>query len=127
MPNRRTPLHIARATDRTRVNPGRFASRYEGKARPIGDPPAHLGPEEAAAWHEFCREMSWLQESDRAVLELASVLRVMVRKTNCAPRDRTLFRALLADLGANPTRRGAVDTDQPDLFEGDDPAAEYLT
>ncbi|MFM9847550.1 MAG: hypothetical protein ACKVP3_10365 [Hyphomicrobiaceae bacterium] len=108
MAMRRTPLHVARATGRDRVNPARFADRREPKNRPIGDPPKHLGPEEAAAWYEFCGEMDWLRESDRAALELASALRVQVRKPDCKPRTQTLFRTLLCDLGGNPTRRGGV-------------------
>jgi hypothetical protein len=103
------------------------ASR-EVKNLPIGQPPSHLGAEEVAAWHEFVQEMEWLRESDRALLELASVLRVQVRKPDCRPRTQTLFRTILCDLGGNPTRRGAVDGDtQGDFFDPDDPVAQYLS
>ena len=58
--------------------PDRHARRRSApkSERPIGEPPGHLAPDEAAAWREFCRDApaGVLTSGDRWAVELVARL-----------------------------------------------------
>lgn len=118
----RTPLAVARATGATKVNPG----RYEGRERAgdwvsLGAPSPHLNTAEKTAWEQFRAELAHLVEADRALLEVACKLRAQLLDSDVdvGLKRLTVYRALLADLGASPTRRSLIQEppQQGELFE----------
>ena len=78
---------------------------------PIGDPPACLGPDEAAAWREFCRDApaGVLTSGDRAALEATARLIAKARRPGgLSGAELGHLRGFLSELGASPASRGRV-------------------
>jgi hypothetical protein len=78
MARKRTPLELAQATGRTKKDPGRFAGRANPCTGRLGKASSWMSAEQAAAWDLFLAEFPWLQESDRALTEIATVIRARV-------------------------------------------------
>jgi hypothetical protein len=121
MPKPRIPSGKARILGADIRSPGRYAGRNDPAVASIGEPSPHLKDEERASWLRFTAELPWLVESDRALLEVASVLR---SKLDC--RDTVglnhlqIYSAILSKLGATPADRSRVsmpdDRREPDEF-----------
>src|SRR5215212_10210108 len=69
-PRKPTELHILQGTFHATKH-GRDRPAGPKSDKPIGNPPPCLGPDEAAAWVEFCRDApaGLLTSADRAALE----------------------------------------------------------
>jgi hypothetical protein len=78
MARKRIPLELARATGRTKKDPGRFAGRSNPQTGRLGKASWWLSAEQAAVWDLFRAEFPWLQESDRCLVEIATVIRALV-------------------------------------------------
>jgi hypothetical protein len=78
MPRRRMPKEQAEATGAAKRNPGRFANRSTPVGDPLGEASGWMSKEQAAVWERFRAEFSWLQESDRCLVEIATFLRAKV-------------------------------------------------
>jgi hypothetical protein len=125
MANPRTPLAKAKATGRTQVNPARFKTRKEPpKQQPLGKPSRMLTDRQAEAWEAFRKELPWLMESDRRLVEVASKLTAdMWDSTDINIRGMTLLRQCLSLMGATPADRTRIYA-PPE--EDEDPADAYL-
>jgi hypothetical protein len=93
-----------------------------GAFRKIGPPRNSLPPEQLSAWRQFVKEMPWLCESDRSILEVACVLRAELESGKGFGSGRlSLLRQVLAQMGGTPADRHRV-TIWPD--DGDEDAAQ---
>jgi hypothetical protein len=105
----RIPLAKAEATGRTKVNPARFKDRKEPQSKRLGKPSSTLNRKEVQAWHCFVYEAPWLVESDRALLEVACILRVKHHATKRGSLNETgAFLRVLSKLGMTPVDRSRV-------------------
>lgn len=106
-------------------NPQRFSTRNEPQPPPIGGPPNWLTEEQAAAWAAFVRELPWLTQADRALLEIASTIRGrLMAGEEVGLNALNLLRQCLGAMGATPASRSTVS--MPDKAEND-PAEAYFT
>jgi phage terminase small subunit len=110
MANHRTPLEKARITGRIAKNPGRFAMRKEPATTPLGAPSKWLTPAARAAWRMWAKEIPWLAESDRMVVEMASILRakLMAGEDIGGVSGLKELRLLAGQLGATPADRSKI-------------------
>jgi hypothetical protein len=104
------PTELLQAADTFR--PDRHAQRQVAPKSelPIGDPPDHLAPADAAAWREFVANCptGLLTSGDRWILELAARLVTKSRRDGLASAETGHLRALLAELATTPASRGRV-------------------
>lgn len=115
---------MARATGAAAKNPARYlANDPAGPA--LGKPSAWLKGNELRAWTAFASEIPWLVESDRALVEIASVIRakLMSGKT-VGIQALNLLRQAVGQLGASPTDRSKVT--RPTTADSDDAASRYF-
>lgn len=112
----RKPVALQVASGRDKQNPGRYRDRKKNEPTglaDVGDPPDYIKdtPECRArsAWKEFAIECPWLTQSDRALLEAASMIRgdIMAGQIVGVPR-LTLLRGILQSLGATPADKSKV-------------------
>ncbi|TRO94315.1 hypothetical protein FKB34_11355 [Glycocaulis profundi] len=124
MGNARKPLSVAEVTGQTIKNPQRYSSRARHASPLLGEPTPGLTEGERTSWANFKRELPWLTEGDRALVELACRLRArMDSDPDIAVSAMTQLRLCLQTLGATPTDRCRVP--EPD-GSGDDPAEQYF-
>jgi hypothetical protein len=124
MPRPRTPLALAITSGQARKNPQRFRTRREPPTTELGQPPAWMDAPRRAAWATFARELPWLRESDRALLEIACTLRArMTAGEVLSVNALALLRQCLGQMGATPAdRTKVVIPAEPEA----DPADEYF-
>src|SRR5689334_438929 len=109
MPRPRTPLALARITGSIRQHPGRFRGRSDPKSAPLGEAPEWMTDAQRTAWSLFRHEISWLMESDRALVEIASYLRARVLTgEEVGTPLLNLLRLCVAQMGATPADRSKV-------------------
>lgn len=84
--------------------------RYVAQVKKLGPPRNSLTKPQLLQWNLFVRELPWLAESDRAVLEMACALRAeFVEKEGDMHNSRlNLLRQVLACLGADPVDRNRI-------------------
>lgn len=124
MPQPRTPQAKAKATGRAAHDPQRFRDRKEPKGKPLGEPSEGLTETQQKCWEAFRREMPWLMESDRALVETASILRARLwTNHDLGVQALGQLRMCISAMGGTPADRSKVSV--PDE-ESDDPAAEFL-
>jgi hypothetical protein len=77
-----------------------------------------------AAWNQFRREVPWLMESDRALVEIASYLRArLMAGEDVGAGAMNQLRMCAAQMGATPADRSKVAVPaEPD----DDPADRFF-
>ncbi len=119
----RQPLDRARITGAAAKNPQRFRDRIEPESALLGAPSRHLDANGKRVFEAFKRELAWLRESDRALVDVAVCLRVRMYSDPSAPvATLRALAAVLTKLGATPTDRSriAMQTaeDEPDEFFG---------
>lgn len=119
----RQPLDRARVSGAAAKNPQRFRDRTEPGTALLGAPSQHLDANGRRVFEAFKRELPWLRESDRALLEVAVCLRSRVYADPSAPAATLrALAAVLTKLGATPTDRSRVamqmTDDEPDEFFG---------
>lgn len=105
----RTPAGKAKVTGAADKNPKRYAAALALDSAELGEPSEFLDDFGAAAWVQFKREIPWLKESHRALMELACNLRgQMFGKTPLKSTDVKTYAALLSKLGATPSDEGRI-------------------
>ena len=119
MPNPRTPAAKAKATGANVAHPGRHASRSEPKGKPLGDAAEFLDEFGKRAWEGFKRELPWLMESDRAVMEVCAQVRgLLLAGEEVGVTKLSMYQSMLSKLGATPADRTRIDA--PDDEEEDE-------
>jgi len=104
MPRPRTPALKAKATGATIIHPGRHKDRKAPKLVPLGRPSDHLKDGGVVAWEGFKRELPWLTEGHRALVEVASNLRGrLIDGDEVGVNALSLLQVCLSKLGATPT------------------------
>lgn len=121
MANPRLPVAKARATGADIKNPGRHADRKKPKGtRALGEPYAKMTLEEQAQWHEFERDLPWLNSSHRVILRMACKLTVDMDGDEFGVSKAQALSSILSKLGATPADESKVsgggDDDEPDEF-----------
>lgn len=116
---------------RVQHDPKRFAGREDEEKYldavnvPLGAPSKCLDEHERVTWEAFKKELPWLMERDRAMVEMAARLRTRLNKVS-VPHEKTTaaLRAILVELGASPSacRRIALPVGQ----KQDDPADKFF-
>ena len=122
MPRTRLPAAKAEATGAAAKNPQRHRVRREpSSTKPLGKAPTWFDELQAGMWDGFKVELPWLTESDRAVMEVASVLRAQLKlqPIDIGVTKLNLLRLCLAQLGATPADRSKIavgdgDEDDPE-------------
>jgi hypothetical protein len=104
MPRPRTPALRAKATGAAIIHPGRHKDRKAPKSSPLGKASPHLIDGAIVAWEGFKRELPWLTEGHRALVEVASDLRGrMIDGKEVGVNALSLLQVCLSKLGATPT------------------------
>lgn len=87
----------------------------------LGAPSTWLNEAQALAWASFQRELPWLCERDRALVEIASVIRSrLMSGEDVGVQALNLLRQALGQMGATPadaTRVPAGSDDEPERPE----------
>ena len=103
------PVAKAKITGAATRNPKRHAKRADPVNGPLGGPPAHLQLFAKRAWDRFRAELPWLTSSDRALLEVACIIRAeMLQGQIVGIQKLNTYQAVLSKLGATPTDRSKV-------------------
>jgi hypothetical protein len=123
MANHRTPQLKAAVTGTADRNPSRFRDRKEPKSDTLGEPSLFLDEFGKTAWESFRRELPWLAESDRALVEIASSVRGrLLAGEDVGVTALSMLQSILSKMGASPADRSKVsapdDEDEPDEFFG---------
>lgn len=121
MANNRTPLAKAKVTGTDQRNPSRFKDRKEPRGQiPLGAPSDFLAEDQKGVFEGFKRELPWLMESDRAVVEMATVLRsrMLSNPEGVGVSALQALGSTLSKLGATPSDRTKVSL--PDDEEEED-------
>jgi hypothetical protein len=123
MPRRRIPKERAELTGAAKTNPGRFAGRSNPRTGRLGQASSWLSAEQAAIWDRFRAEFPWLQESDRALVEIATVVRARVIAGDNTMAAVNLLRLCCGMMGGSPADRSKVTiVEEPD----EDPTDVYF-
>lgn len=105
----RLPVSKARALGADIRNPARHEGRNDPTVSPLGDASNHLDGPQQEAWQRFQAEIPWLVESDRAMVEVASILRARVTGGGeIGVNQLQTFSAVLSKLGATPVDRSRI-------------------
>jgi hypothetical protein len=88
----------------------RHASRHQGAAAPLGNPPRHLTPEQRRVWREVAGVAPWLTAADRQPLELHCCLMAEARADFAAMSATRigLLSRQAARLGLGPNDRSRL-------------------
>ncbi len=115
----RTPAGKARVTGADTRNPARHRGRNDPTVAPLGDASTYLDEPQRAAWEKFKGEIPWLVASDRALLEIACILRArFTTSPDIGVNNLQVYSAVLSKLGATPADRSRINTpDEPDEDE----------
>jgi len=115
MPRPRTPKAKAEITGALKNHPGRFAHRSEPSSPPLGEASSWMVPNQIAAWNSFRHELPWLMESDRALVEIASVIRGrLIAGEDVSIGALGVMRLVCGMLGGSPSSRSKVDFEEPE-------------
>jgi hypothetical protein len=124
MPARRLPSAKAKATGANLKNPSRFRHRGDPPTARLGAPSAWMKEGQIAAWEAFQREIPWLAESDRTLLEIAAVIRArLMAGEDVGIQALNLLRQAVGQMGGTPADRTRIEMPEDDH---DDPAAKYF-
>ena len=125
MPKPRSPLAKAKSLGADRINPSRYANRREAPSTALGAPSTWLNADQALAWTSFQRELPWLCERDRALVEIATVIRSrLMNGEDVGVQALNLLRQALGQMGATPADSSKAPL--PDDQAAFDPLDEYL-
>lgn len=110
----RTPVAAAKATAAAVKNPQRHRDRKAPTGvSPLGAPSAYLQAHEKQAFARFQKELPWLKESHRLLVEIASRFRGQLMHPDPEKRGLSLqgfqeLRRCLSQLGATPADESKV-------------------
>lgn len=121
MPAPRLPVAKAAVTAADAKNPARHADRKKPKGtRAIGEPYTKMTLDEQAQWHEFVRDLPWLNSSHRVILRMACKLTVDMDGDEFGVSKAQALSSILSKLGATPADEskvsGSGDDDEDDEF-----------
>lgn len=103
------PVAKAKVTGAAARNPKRHSKRADPVTGVLGGAPIHLEKFAKRAWERFRAELPWLTSSDRALLEVACIIRAeMLRGEVVGIQKLNTYQAVLSKLGATPTDRSKV-------------------
>lgn len=124
MARARTPVAKAKLTGAADKNPQRHRDRKEPVSRPLGDPSTFLDEHGRMAWEAYRRELPWLMESDRSLIEVAcSVRGKLLSGGDVGVQALSMLQSILSKLGGSPADRSKVavpdDEKEEDEFFGD--------
>ena len=109
MPRARTPAAKAKVTGAAALHPGRHAERKEPKVDGLGKPSVFLDDDGKAAWESFKRELPWLAESDRSLVEIAAHVRGrLIGGEDVGVTALSMLQSILSKMGASPADRSKV-------------------
>ncbi len=120
MPKPRLPIAKARASGAEIKNAGRFKGRGNPKVSALGKPSIFLSGGALVAWESFSRELPWLTEADRSLLEVACTIRGRLidgEDVGIAPMNT--LRMCLGQMGATPADRSKVPVDDGEEEDAD--------
>ncbi|MBY8335193.1 hypothetical protein [Qipengyuania pacifica] len=123
MPNPRTPAAKARVTGAAAKNPQRHRDRKDPKGTPLGKPSAFLDEHGKSAWEGFKRELPWLMESDRAIIEVCAKVRGgLLSGEDVGVSKLNMLQTMLSKLGATPADRTRIaiadeDEEEDEFFD----------
>jgi hypothetical protein len=125
MANPRLPAQKAEVSGATLKNAGRHAGRKAPRTRPIGEPFARMTNDQRQAWDQFRDELPWLNNSHRALLEIACNVRARLASGDeVGINVLQTYSAILSKLAATPvdetriSANSAEDEDPADRFFG---------
>ncbi len=123
MPAPRLPLAKAKVTGADIKDPQRFKERKEPSTPALGGPSPFLDEFGIAAWESFRRELPWLAESDRALVEIAASVRGrLLGGEDVGTTALSMLQSILSKMGASPADRSKVsagdDENEEDEFFG---------
>lgn len=118
----RTPLAKARAEGRDMINAGRFRNRTVSHLADIGLPPSWMSADQRDIWDVFVSELPWLNQTHRALLEVAVTVRARIASgQDVGVQALNLLRQCLGQMGATPADAGRVafvdDEEADDLLD----------
>lgn len=124
MPTPFQPREKARISGADKVNPKRFAKRADPKTSPLGEAADWMSWWERLAWECYRKELPWLMESDRSLVEIACGIRARIQnREEVGLNALNLLRLCLAQMGASPADRAKLSIpDEPK----EDPAEKYF-
>ena len=108
MARHRLPTQLAKITGADKQHPARHAGRSNPTTQVLGAAPAHLSAAQRKAWATFADEMPWLGASDRALVEVASRLRVLITEPDAPMAGFAQLRMCLSSMGGTPADRSRV-------------------
>jgi hypothetical protein len=118
----RLPKAKAKVTGAEAKNPQRHRDRTEPKVSPLGSPSPFLTDKGQEAWEAFKRELPWLAESDRSLVEIAAHVRGrLLGGEDVGVTALSMLQSILSKMGASPADRSKVAA--PD---GDEPEDEFF-
>jgi hypothetical protein len=92
-------------------NPSRFLNRGDPPTARLGAPSAWMKEGQIAAWEAFQREIPWLAESDRTLLEIAVTIRArLIAGEEVGVQALNLLRQALGQMGGTPADRTRIET-----------------
>ena len=123
MANPRTPVAKARVTGAASKNPGRHRERKDPQSTPLGKPSPFLNKHGKSAWEGYKREMPWLMESDRSLVEIAAHVRGrLLGGEDVGITALSMLQSILSKMGGSPADRSKValpdDETEKDEFFG---------
>ena len=105
----RTPAGKAKATGAALKNPQRHRDRAEPAVRQLGEPSTFLNEQGRAAWEAYRRELPWLMESDRSMIEIACTVRAkLLAGEDVGVTALSMLQSILSKLGGSPADRTKV-------------------
>ena len=90
-------------------NPSRFLNRGDPPSARLGAPSTWMKEGQIAAWEAFQREIPWLAESDRTLLEIAVTIRARLMTGEVGVQALNLLRQALGQMGY-PGRPDRIET-----------------
>lgn len=121
MPAPRLPAVKAQVTGAAIKDPQRHRPRKEPKTTPLGEASKFLDDHGIQAWEGFKRELPWLAESDRALVEIASQVRGrLLAGEDVGVTALSMLQSILSKMGGSPADRSRVSApdgdEEPDEF-----------
>lgn len=121
MANPRSPVAKAKVTGAAAKNPQRHRDRKNPKADDLGAPSTFLNEHGLRAWEAFRRELPWLKESDRSLLEVVCTIRGrLLAGDDVGIQALSLLQSCLTKLGATPADRSKVSVPDGEEEEEDE-------
>ena len=109
MANPRLPAAKAKVTGADVAHPGRHAKRKDPKTSPLGKATKFLDEHGKEAWEGFKRELPWLMESDRSMVEVCAKVRgELLSGEDVGVTRLSMYQSMLSKLGASPSDRTKV-------------------